>query len=115
MGNEQLIADLKGTKANLVKHGRCTGGFVDDEGKLCLLGAISQTVSGMGFPYLNFSGPHTTGIKDDPVFMRYKAVADELRKVHGGGGIDLYNDKPSTTDDDIYTLIDKALAGLGGL
>jgi hypothetical protein len=124
MTNDQLIADLKGTRAQLEIRGRCKTELVNDEGKVCLDGAIVAAVLGE----VEDTQAHYEHLKTNP---RAQAVAQALfdqvpddhpsfcrapkSKIPISIGVFYYNDDPVTTDQDCFNLIDKALAQVGGL
>lgn len=113
MSDEQLVADLKASKAALKKHGRCTQGASNPMGQICIALAVGQAVT---------VEPHMTDwpVTDRP---RFQAVTEALMKVcpsgnwpqENSGMLIAFNESPHTTDQDVYDLFDKALADLGGM
>jgi hypothetical protein len=124
MTDQQLITDLAETRRQLEIRGRCRSELVNDEGKVCLDGAIVAAVKG--------------GVKDTQAHFNYlkinpraqavvKALFDQVPDDHSSFcgkakskfpisvAVFYYNDDPKTTDEDCFALVDKALAEAGGL
>lgn len=115
--DEQLVADLKAARAELVARGRCTGRLSLDDGRVCALGAVAAATLGGELSAIGY---------DDLVEnQRAKRVWGALLSALGqpptpldvgfSNDVDGFNDRRSTTDDDVLNLFDKALAELGGL
>lgn len=108
--NQQLIDDLKATKEALKEHGRCKGDYGTAEGRVCLLGAMGLVIFDNVYALRNCGGYEMEGWK------RYRAVCDAIRTtLPDCQHLPDYNDSESTTDSDIYNVIDKALAEVGGM
>jgi hypothetical protein len=105
--NQQLIDDLKATKAR-VQRGWCGTGPNDDYGNVCLLLAAGEAV-----------GWHIDDVIFQGALVSARAAAiTEALKLHLSPEfeyLDQFNDHPRTTQSDIENLIDKALADLGGM
>jgi hypothetical protein len=99
--NAQLIADLRETKTQLETRGRCTRGAVNDLGEICLAVAVGNATRGV------------CGVPRSLAVFRVLRIA--LTGDSGVGDIIAFNEHPNTTDEDVYNLIDKALADAGGL
>lgn len=107
MSNEQLIADLKATRERISPNGVgwCPCGPIDDDGHECILRAA-------GMVAIFECGAHRP--VDAPRYERlYKALNAHLPPPYYHS--DDYNDARHTTLQDMYDLIDKTLADLGGL
>lgn len=105
MSNEQLIADLKATRERISPNGVgwCSQGPIDDEGHECILRAAGNVISECSYRSV-----------DAPRYERlYKALNAHLPPSYYSS--DVYNDAPHTILEDMYDLIDKTLADLGGL
>lgn len=111
----QLIDDIRASRDEMAKRGRCTGFTQGDKGNVCAVGAIFAAVAPqfLGTPAWNVM--HSS---------RAKAVVDELLQYvpehyHdlwiGEYALAAYNDTRGVTDEDLFNLFDKALANLGGL
>ncbi len=96
--NTQLIADLKATRTVLETRGRCRGDMWDALGRVCLVGAICNA----------------TGVKYTSASRRATACRDALTDQLDGQEPAQFNDE-HPLDADVYDLIDKTLAGIGGL
>jgi hypothetical protein len=93
---QQLIADLKATKQALIDNGRCTKGARNADGNICIILAIGR---------------------DNRENSRASLVRHALRAhlpSHYRGLVH-FNEDPKTADQDVYSLIDKALAEAGGM
>jgi hypothetical protein len=110
--SEQLIADLKAARAEIVARGRCSFDLVNEYGSVCMLGAVG--VAALGNTFLG--NPGYEWFEDSP---RLRSVEDVLLKyvpkTHKNFPIEAFNDDETTTDADVLTVFDKALADLGGL
>lgn len=95
MTNTQLIADLKATRERIAR-GWCPNGPLDDDGNVCILMAANRICGEMSRWYA----------------IR-QALNDHLPT--GYSEVYKYNDAEHTTLQDMFDLIDKTLADLGGL
>lgn len=128
MTDTQLIADLKETKRILVERGRCTVSLETVQGKVCLDMAVAKAT---GVAAYHLSGEPSNqatyeALRSKP---RPKAVVNALvdqmpdfyRKwffstpTEPFKAVWSFNDSHTTTDQDCFDLIDKALAQAGGL
>lgn len=106
-----VLAGLKKTREILEKRGRTSGDLIDrGTCRVCLLGAIGLAVLGDEFEdYPDYAHFHSGGAASP--------VVDELLKYvskHWGSYEDIYrfNDVTASTDDDVFALIDQAIAGV---
>lgn len=117
---QQAIADLKAARAELVARGRCRGQLVNEDRQVCVRGAVGVVISPkFEEMYLNpiYSGGIPNWARElSEDWQRVRRVESVLQAhVPGGTRIELWNDDPETTDEDVLNLFDKALAELGGL
>jgi hypothetical protein len=98
--NEQVIADLQATKARMTPENWNPDGASDDEGRKCILMHL-RVVTGDRFRYCAAGNALARHVPDLPS-SHYMVVG-------------CYNDRHTTTFEDIQTLLDKTLADLGGL
>lgn len=102
---DQLIADLK-TARDIVQHHWCPRGLHDDDGNVCIVGALNLATCGV----VNWM--------DAPAGYDRLIAAGHVLEAHlPSHAADLvsFNDSVDTTHDDVMTLFEKALADLGGL
>lgn len=104
-----LAEHLHATKEQLKTHGRCTRGPEGDDGFLCIVSAViaAQTQLGGTLSERNY----------DAVYGAIAAAVPGIERYRTGYRKDIvnWNEDPNTTDHDVYTAIDKALAELGAL
>lgn len=115
---QQTIADLKGARRELVARGRCRDQLLEvDTGRVCLLGALCMaSVDGFEHQY-GLKAAGAAEYMTRPKRAR-KALEEQLRSIDAkwdGVPAFYFNDAEETTDQDVLDLIDKTLAGLGGL
>lgn len=115
--DEQLVADLKAARAELVKRGRCTGNLMSQDGRVCALGAVAVAVmqddlTGIGYDEL-FDNPRAN--KAWGALLSALGQPPQPLDVSFLDDVDGFNDSVATTDADVLNLFDKALAELGGL
>jgi hypothetical protein len=107
---EQVIADLKAARAELVSRGRCKNAYWDGD-KVCSQGAIRLVVAQERFSNLSY-----TILKvpfDDSRVERARLALES--HLENGWRLWEFNDADWVTDQDVLDLWDKALADLGGL
>lgn len=115
--NDQLIADLKATKAR-VQKGWCSSGFSDSDGNLCVLGCVCDVVGlvedNLLLPEMN--GSQNCRIDNVTIALEAHIPVDEHKPSrYARMNVAAYNDRETTLQADIENLIDKTLADLGGL
>ena len=103
--NTQLIEDLQATKRTLQQKGRCTTAAYGRDGSVCLVIATRRAI---------------VGLRESQVasyLARVERTQNALsaRMPDGYSCLVGFNEDPATTDEDVYNLIDKALAEAGGL
>jgi hypothetical protein len=116
--DNQLVEDIKSSRAELDKRGWCKGDLVNEQGNVCALGAIGCALLD-DFAYHATVGHLPYNALENS--QRARAVIIEVAK-HGtlsrsGGEIArVYeiNDTASSVDE-VKLFFDKALADLGGL
>lgn len=110
----QTIADLKAARDVLVTRGRCRDRLLDiDTGRVCLLGALCMaSLDGFEQEYRDGVGVHEYMTR--PTRARH-ALEKQLCSIGFELPVFFFNDTEETTDQDVLDLIDKTLAGLGGL
>ena len=114
---EQVIADLKAARDELVSRGRCKEDLVNQDGQVCLLGSVAMSMRGLAF-----TRDHTTAYPFLESNQRAAAVvsvlAEHIPPMPGKRSalckVYRYNDS-FASDADVLNLFDKALAELGGL
>lgn len=115
MTDQQLIDDLTAAKAYMQIHGCCARGPSDSEGRVCIAVAMTMSVK-----YAQ------NGVFGKTGYNRVEAMTDLMDKVcplpemiSWGGvvrrGFVAYNEDPFVTDEDVFSLWDKALAEAGGV
>jgi hypothetical protein len=124
MSNEQLIADLKETRVQLAIRGRCRVELINEEGNVCLDGAIVAAVNGevtdsqLGYTFLKMD-PRAKAVTQalfDQVPDDHRSFGNKPKsRFPGAVGVFYFNDDETTTDEDCFVLVDKALAEAGGL
>jgi hypothetical protein len=93
---QQLIAGLKATKQALIDNGRCTKGARNADGNICIILAIGRG-----------------NRENSRLILVQRALAAHLPSPYHG--LVHFNEDPKTVDQDVYNLIDKALAEAGGM
>jgi hypothetical protein len=113
-----LIEDLKATRQALESRGRCTRTLLDYEGRVCILGAVAAATVDNFEQWVQVDGFHhfTTNDRAKAVVSKIRAYLDaQTFEVKPIDRVWLWNDAPTTTDADVFNLLDKALADEGGL
>jgi hypothetical protein len=100
-----IVEDLLLARALLAVHGRAVGDFEDDDGRICLVAATARATVGNDDA---FTEVNSLLCRHLPPRADQQALSDRERMW-------TFNDDKRTTDQDVYHLIDKALADLGGL
>lgn len=128
--NQQLIDDLKATRRLLETHGRCTGTLWDVRtNTFCLDGAISKAVFGQVTTYTTLNNdPRSRAIcvaiaalvKDVPIRGNLasdaeKTVAECAVPHDPAESCWIFNDWTLATDQDVYDVLEKAIAEAGGM
>lgn len=116
--NKQLIADLKATKDVLATSGRCRMVLENYSGQVCLDGAVAVACGATA----DWKALRTSKRASAVLQALSAQLPERFREM--GSTCDLsneiiqvycFNDWDSTTDQDCFDLIDKALAQVGGL
>jgi hypothetical protein len=107
-----LIADLKATKQALIDNGRCAKGARNDDGNICIALAMSRGVDNLS-PEALLENKEAKEFRYDRFTLVQRALEAHLPSHHHG--LISFNEDPKTTDQDVYNLIDKALAEAGGM
>ncbi len=94
----QLIADLTATRTVLETRGRCRGDLWNDDGEVCLIGAVCAA----------------TGVKYTSASRRATACRAALMDQLDGQEPAQFNDEHAD-DRDVLDLIEKTLCSLGGM
>jgi hypothetical protein len=127
MTDIQLITDLKETRRQLEVRGRCIADLRNQEGKVCLDGAIlAATVGEVNNTPEDYDRLALTDSRARVVVRTlYEQLPDDHPSFMGRGkslflhvpyvALFNFNDDSHTTDEDCFNLIDKALAQVGGL
>lgn len=120
--------DLIAVRTLLILQGRAVGALKDDEGKVCLRQAM-RTVTGDPRRYTGVDPEH----EGDAAFWRDKAMHEALLRHLPEGvlaahakddhyslnpnesALAAFNDSQSVTDQDVFDLIEKAIANEGGM
>lgn len=116
-----VVDDLKATRSILEERGWLQNSLTDGDGRVCVAGALNVACYGM--VHRGFKHNATRGFLESQDGRRWAAYKELQKHVSGMtgqeypyiGSIEDYNDASSTTEQDIYSLIDKTLADLGGL
>lgn len=119
-----LVDDIKASRDEMAKRGRCIGKTMNQAGKVCVVGAVTAALA----PELLLKTHQWTEM---PAYValespRASAVIEELiahlpeEFCYKIGDADIYNlanfnDSRKTTDEDMFNLFDKVLADRGGL
>lgn len=111
---KQLISDLKAARDVLATRGRCTGRFTGADGRVCALGAIGVATT-EGFAQMDRDHQSAAVFCDRRPRRAEKALRAHLFTDPDDGEVFVYNDLPTTTDQDVLDLFDKTLADLSGL
>lgn len=121
---QQVIADLKAARQELVTRGRNVGQRVAHDGRVCALGAIAvAVVEDFSQLYLNnakdvYGYRWCTELRNPRIAAAEAALIPHVpNPVYGSWNhsISAFNDRVDTTDADVLNLFEKALAELGGL
>jgi hypothetical protein len=102
---------LQGTKEVLQRLGRGRNKNFLPDGRVCLYGAARVAVG--------LNAPNGAVLERDRVLDRIGLLSRTLDALNDAssrgyyGGAVVYNDRPETTDEDMYTLIDAAIAAEG--
>lgn len=115
--NEQVIADLAAAKAYMQKHGRCTTGAADREGRVCIAVAVNSVVRSNQPPETIIDQGRCDRVSAANALIEKvtPTVAQRYPRERPRRNFVEYNEHPDTTDEDIWNLWDKALAEAGGL
>lgn len=103
-----VVDDLKAAR-EIVRTGWCSNGLMDDQGNLCVVGALNK-VAGVSLSGPSLKGSRRVARRD----AAYDALAVHLPEEFESL-LDEYNDHPGTSHADVLNLFDKALSDLGGL
>lgn len=102
MSTQTIADDLKAARA-LVNEGWCQGDLADAHGGVCAIGALNLIC--VGSVYISVGG-----------YPRRDAAVDALKRLlMPGQYLHEFNDASTTTQQDVLSLFDKALAELGAL
>jgi hypothetical protein len=100
--NEQLVNDLKASKAELVRRGWRKGGLISHDGRVCALGAVGCALV-QDYENCNYQGHMYLPLQRDPrASAVVQALASHLER-RGIGGEDevdaifMKNDRHDTT------------------
>jgi len=107
--NEQLIDDLKASRAELVTRGRCKGQYCTGDEKVCSVGALRLVVAAEQYERLYMTIMNCQLGSD-----RYMEAYSALRS-HIDGDLTLWEFNDKSTDQEVLELWDKTLADLGGM
>lgn len=120
--SEQLIADLKATKAVLLHRGRCKGSLMAEDGRVCLIGAIGMaTVDEFAWEIqINEASAWNLvelGERSAAVIQALRPHIEQRRseELYPSERLYTFNDSSKVVDQDVINVIDKALADRGGL
>jgi hypothetical protein len=113
--NTQLIEDLQATKRTLQQKGRCTTAAYGPDGSVCLVIATRRAIDGQRESQTPWRDSYPTEL----LYFEYRVERTQnalsARMPDGYSCLVGFNEDPNTTDADVYNLIDKALAEVGGL
>src|ERR1700716_1012112 len=116
--NDQLIADLKETRRQLEVHGWCQGSLASNAGKLCLDGAIGLAVTGILMDYGELElNPRSRAVCEAISAPVQDGLYEPGVVATSGRGYEdcwTFNDHPGRTVQDVYDVLDKAIAESGG-
>jgi len=110
---DQLVEDLGATRDYMKAHGRCARGAMGVDGSVCFVIAAVRAV-----------GTYDSD-RRDAVMRALLGVLPEVPPEHrrfanqkDASDLELvldYNEMPGVTDEDVWTLFDKAIAEAGGM
>lgn len=94
---KQLLQDAK---EHIEKKGHCKGMLWDEEGRCCIIGAVSRVHGPVGTAVFN----------PDAYFAAMNSIRASIPADAPTQSIPGYNDRPETTKEDILALFDRAIA-----
>lgn len=111
------LADLfQGAKQELAHRGRCTGSLVDEDGRVCLMGALGVAAGAFNDFYNCGYDPFDTGLLAEAIEVLAPLTGYQNRRANARPyePVWAYNDdrKGQGYDDEVFSLLDDAIAAV---